>query len=232
MLVKRVLKILNQNSKNLTPVNLLQIDQGASILLTWVINFIKWNSGFRKYPIGHYMADGASAAGGLLREIDGNISNQQDILSAKHPAESYHQFDPDADSSPIQVSKSNNKDTPTDMVPKKKKNKPEEKGPGKEKQVVKSKQMMFDIDKKLAPSEIIEQQQALRPGWVNSSQIASYIEAQDPRMQGGLRDQLNAQEGSFQNQIVKQYQRKGLPQHDIEGSSTKDNRLSKMQGTT
>lgn len=89
ILVKRVLKILNQNSKNLTPVNLLQIDQGASILLTWVINFIKWNSGFRKYPMGHYLADGASAAGGLLRDIDGNISNQQDILSAKHPAESY-----------------------------------------------------------------------------------------------------------------------------------------------
>ena len=46
MLVRRVLKILNSNPKQLTPVNLLQIDQGASILLTWVINFIKWNSGY------------------------------------------------------------------------------------------------------------------------------------------------------------------------------------------
>jgi hypothetical protein len=45
-LVKRVLKILSKNHKNLTPMNLLQVDMGASILLTWIINFVKWNSGF------------------------------------------------------------------------------------------------------------------------------------------------------------------------------------------
>jgi hypoxanthine-guanine phosphoribosyltransferase len=48
-LVKKVLKILNSNQKQLTPIHLLTIDQGASILLTWVINFIKWNSGSTKY---------------------------------------------------------------------------------------------------------------------------------------------------------------------------------------
>ena len=48
-LVRRVLRILNNNHKQLTPVNLLAIDQGASILLTWVINFVKWNTGFVKY---------------------------------------------------------------------------------------------------------------------------------------------------------------------------------------
>ena len=48
-LAKKVLHILNSNSKTLTPVNLLNIDQGASILLTWVINFIKWHSGCSKF---------------------------------------------------------------------------------------------------------------------------------------------------------------------------------------
>jgi hypothetical protein len=48
-LIKRVLKILNDNHKNLTPINLLDIDKGASILLTWVINFVKWNTGCVKY---------------------------------------------------------------------------------------------------------------------------------------------------------------------------------------
>ena len=49
LLVRRVLRILNNNHKNLSPVNLVQIDQGASILLTWVINFIKWHTGCVKY---------------------------------------------------------------------------------------------------------------------------------------------------------------------------------------
>jgi len=40
---------LNNNQKSLTPINLLPIDQGASILLTWVINFIKWNTGYNKF---------------------------------------------------------------------------------------------------------------------------------------------------------------------------------------
>lgn len=48
-LVKRVLVILRKHNKNLTPINLFQIDQGASILLTWVINLVKWNQGATKY---------------------------------------------------------------------------------------------------------------------------------------------------------------------------------------
>lgn len=66
-LIKRVLKILNSNHKQLTPVHLLTIDQGASILLTWVINFIKWNTGCTKYMFGgNKNAEGASVHGGML----------------------------------------------------------------------------------------------------------------------------------------------------------------------
>ena len=48
-LVKKVLKILNKHNKTLTPISLLKVDQGASILLTWVINFIKWSYGNNKF---------------------------------------------------------------------------------------------------------------------------------------------------------------------------------------
>ena len=48
-LIKRVLEVLNTNHKSLTPINLLEIDKGASILLTWLINFIKWHTGTTKY---------------------------------------------------------------------------------------------------------------------------------------------------------------------------------------
>jgi hypothetical protein len=73
--------------------------------------------------------------------------------------------------------------------------------------------MMFDMDKKLAPSDIQEQDQqpALRPGWVNSSQVATYIENQGDKVQKHIQEgQNSAQEGTFQNQIVKQYQRNGF----------------------
>jgi hypothetical protein len=66
----------------LTPVHLLQIDQGASILLTWVINFIKWNTGCTKYSFGNNKnAPGASVVGGMLEHLDGSITNNDDFKS-------------------------------------------------------------------------------------------------------------------------------------------------------
>lgn len=63
LLVKRVLRILNANHKNLTPMVLLDIDKGASILLTWVINFVKWNTGCTKYS---FQGVSAPAHGDML----------------------------------------------------------------------------------------------------------------------------------------------------------------------
>ena len=69
-LAKKVLHILNSNAKTLTPVNLLNIDQGASILLTWVINFIKWHSGCSKFQVN-------KGEEGILRvNEDGSITNE------------------------------------------------------------------------------------------------------------------------------------------------------------
>lgn len=85
-LIRKVLKILNGNQKQLTPVYLLNVDQGASILLTWVINFVKWNSGSKKYPYGNILGQGASNVGGLLPGLDGSISNNQDQYSHAAPA--------------------------------------------------------------------------------------------------------------------------------------------------
>eukprot|EP00347_Sterkiella_histriomuscorum_P001245 403372773 len=48
-LIKRVIKILNSNQKALTPDNLSQISEGGCILLTWIINLVKWNAGHTKY---------------------------------------------------------------------------------------------------------------------------------------------------------------------------------------
>lgn len=64
-LIKRVIKILNQHQKLLTPdvscfflfLHFLQllstINEGSSIILTWLINFIKWNAGVVKYRFQH-----------------------------------------------------------------------------------------------------------------------------------------------------------------------------------
>jgi len=87
VLVKRVLRILNTNHKNLTPVNLLSIDQGASILLTWVINFIKWHTGCIKYNFRDANqgnlggTEALSNQGGLLANMDGSITNNDDFMS-------------------------------------------------------------------------------------------------------------------------------------------------------
>lgn len=78
ILVKKVLKILNSNQKQLTPVNMLQIDQGASILLTWIINFVKWNSGFKKFNYADN-PPGASNFGALIRDMDGSLQDQEFI---------------------------------------------------------------------------------------------------------------------------------------------------------
>lgn len=65
-------------------------------------------------------------------------------------------------------SKSKTKVTPQNEAPPKIEKKVDKKAIKQVKQPVKSKQMMFGVDKKLAPSDISDQQQALRPGWVNS----------------------------------------------------------------
>ena len=52
-LVKRVIKVLNNFHKHLTPDNLARINEGSSILLTWIINLIKWNAGVTKYKFKH-----------------------------------------------------------------------------------------------------------------------------------------------------------------------------------
>ena len=52
-LVKKVIKILNNFHKHLTPDNLARINEGSSILLTWIINLVKWNAGAVKYKFQH-----------------------------------------------------------------------------------------------------------------------------------------------------------------------------------
>lgn len=52
-LIKRVIKILNNFQKHLTPDHLAKINEGASILLTWIINLIKWNAGAVIYKFKH-----------------------------------------------------------------------------------------------------------------------------------------------------------------------------------
>lgn len=55
-LMKRVIKILNNFHRHLTPDHLAKINEGASILLTWIINFVKWNAGMVRYKF-HMSAD-------------------------------------------------------------------------------------------------------------------------------------------------------------------------------
>jgi len=47
-IIKKVLKILSENT-NLTPDNVIKYSEGAAILLTWLINLIKWNAGFKMF---------------------------------------------------------------------------------------------------------------------------------------------------------------------------------------
>ena len=59
-IIKKVLKILNANP-NLTPDNVIKYSEGAAILLTWIINLIKWNAGHNRFTF-----DEATLAGGRL----------------------------------------------------------------------------------------------------------------------------------------------------------------------
>jgi len=47
--VRKVLKVLNNYHKQLTPDHLQTVNEGASILLTWIINLVKVNAGVTKY---------------------------------------------------------------------------------------------------------------------------------------------------------------------------------------
>lgn len=47
-IIKKCLKILSVN-QNLTPDNVIKYSEGAAILLTWIINLIKWNAGFKLF---------------------------------------------------------------------------------------------------------------------------------------------------------------------------------------
>lgn len=59
-IVKKVLRILSANS-SLTPDNVIKYSEGAAILLTWIINLIKWNAGHSRFVF-----DEATLAGGKL----------------------------------------------------------------------------------------------------------------------------------------------------------------------
>lgn len=48
-LIRKVIKILNKYHNQLTPNNIAKVNEGASIMLTWVINLIKWNAGHTRY---------------------------------------------------------------------------------------------------------------------------------------------------------------------------------------
>jgi len=47
-IVKKILKILSQNP-SLTPDQVMKYSEGAAILLTWIINLIKWNAGHKMF---------------------------------------------------------------------------------------------------------------------------------------------------------------------------------------
>ena len=60
------------------------MDQGASILLTWVINFIKWNTGYSKFGEGakkEQLAQEALSSQGVLNQIDASITNNDEFQS-------------------------------------------------------------------------------------------------------------------------------------------------------
>lgn len=81
---------------------------------------------------------------------------------------------------------------------------------------IKSKQMMFGNDRKLAPSDILEQQSSsFKAGWNNSGQMVDFLDQH-------ARGPIPANSGSFQNQIVQQYsQAKAEPEIKAVKSTTK-----------
>lgn len=57
-LIKKVIRVLNNYQKQLTPDSLAQISEGASILLIWIINLVKWNAGHNKYKFNEVALGG------------------------------------------------------------------------------------------------------------------------------------------------------------------------------
>ena len=75
--------------------NLLPVDQGASILLTWVINFLKWSTGHGKFgPDANKNAGAAEglSSNGLLNKMDQSITNNDEFLSHHGRQEEDSQF--------------------------------------------------------------------------------------------------------------------------------------------
>lgn len=56
-IIWKVLKILSQNH-SLTPDNVIKYSEGAAILLTWIINLIKWNAGHKMFHFEEQNLDG------------------------------------------------------------------------------------------------------------------------------------------------------------------------------
>lgn len=74
-IIKKVLKILNANP-NLTPDNVIKYSEGAAILLTWIINLIKWNAGHSRFVF-----DEGTLAGGRI--MNKELIAQKDIDEAE-----------------------------------------------------------------------------------------------------------------------------------------------------
>lgn len=70
-IIRKVLKILNANP-NLTPDNVIKYSEGAAILLTWVINLIKWNAGHSRF-----IFDEATLGGGRI--MNKELIAQRDV---------------------------------------------------------------------------------------------------------------------------------------------------------
>jgi hypothetical protein len=106
-IVRKILKILNANP-NLTPDNVIKYSEGgaiASIILTWIINLIKWNAGHNRFVF-----DEGTLAGGrimnkeLIAEKDADESQEDPFkrvnaygLMKKKDEEPSHSYHPEDD---------------------------------------------------------------------------------------------------------------------------------------
>ena len=57
-IIRKVLKILSQ-TPSLTPDNVIKYSEGAAILLTWIINLVKWNAGHKIFTFEEQNLDGS-----------------------------------------------------------------------------------------------------------------------------------------------------------------------------
>lgn len=120
---------------------LVTINEGSSILLTWLINFIKWNAGVTKYKFEHKTSQ--------MMAIEGDPTHQENPIFDEKLSRS---------STGDELSEENYKMTNVHRARPKKKtvSTSVEVRPQKEKSspvgnFVPSKQMVFDVDKVLAP---------------------------------------------------------------------------------